>query len=81
MNVRGQVQQVQRELETARKQLEISRQQKFGLESALAKRIGTEEREISSLVQVACADPRQLAVTIVKERNKNRKSNKVINRF
>jgi hypothetical protein len=73
MNVRGQVQQVQRELETARKQLEISRQQKFGLESALAKRIGTEEREISSLVQVACADPRQLAVTIVKERNKNRK--------
>ena len=72
MEIHSQVQHVQQELEYAKRQLEISTQQKFGLQSALAHRIGTESREIESLLASACADPRKLAVTLVRQRENSK---------
>jgi len=72
MEIHNQVQHVQQELEYAKRQLEISTQQKYGLQSALAHRIGTESREIESLLASACADPRKLAVTLVRQREKSK---------
>ena len=40
-----------RELEEAKRKLQISRLQKYGLQKALAKRIGTETRDIESLLK------------------------------
>ena len=71
-NIDVEISTVKRDLLEAHRKLEIARLQKFGLEKALAKRIGTETREIESLLAAACADPRKLAETIVRDRNKNK---------
>ena len=71
-NIDVEIKSVKRDLLDAHRKLEIARLQKFGLEKALAKRIGTETREIESLLAAACADPRKLAETIVRDRNKNK---------
>ena len=57
------------ELAEARRSLELSQRQKYGLERALAKRIGTEHREIESLLAVTRGDPRELARMLIAERS------------
>ena len=59
---------VRLELAAARRSLELSRRQKHGLERALANRIGSEHREIESLLAVTRGDPRELARMLISDR-------------
>ena len=61
------------QLEEAKKALELSHLQKQGLQRALAKRIGTESRDIETLLASSNANPRKLALVILNERESSRK--------
>jgi hypothetical protein len=61
------------QLEEAKKALELSHLQKHGLQRALAKRIGTESRDIETLLASSNSNPRKLALVILNERESSRK--------
>ena len=61
------------QLEEAKKALELSHFTKLGLQRALAKRIGTESRDIETLLASSNSNPRKLALVILKERESSRK--------
>ena len=61
------------QLEDAKQALQLSQLQKLGLQRALAKRIGTESRDVESLLASSNSSPRKLALVILKERESSRK--------
>ena len=65
--------QVRRELAEARRALEISQRQKYGLQKALETQIETETREVESLIAMTDGDPKKLAMMLISERNSNKK--------
>ena len=71
---------VRAELAAAKRSLEISRRQKYGLERAVAARIGSEQREIESLIAVTRGDPRELAKMLIAERAAEKKRSKLLKR-
>lgn len=61
------------QLEDAKQALQLSQLQKLGLQRALAKRIGTESRDVESLLASSNSSPRKLALVVLKERESSRK--------